>query len=358
MKKFLIFLLVMAVLVGGVAGFFLNLKNGFEKDQNAEDRGDYLEVEFEVGKNDYPRTVCDNLRAAGIIRYNQHLYEYIKETGVGPSIQNGTFTLNNTMTYDEILEILTTPQGRKADLWVTIPEGTTLLKAADIVAQSTGLCTAEEFLEMANTGDFSQYWWWNEIPTDGFRFMKGEGYLLPDTYNFYNDSTVYELVDRFYSAFDAYAAEVVTQEKLDTLGMTLDEVIVLASMVQEEAGNEQDAMVSSVFHNRLKDGWKLESNASSYIKNDADNNYVHNWLAPYYGGWDSIPEGMAEAYDTYAVAGLPAGPISNPGRAAIEAALEPAESDYYFFVTDPEGNYYYGVTADEHYANCVKAGLY
>ncbi|MBQ8611107.1 MAG: endolytic transglycosylase MltG [Oscillospiraceae bacterium] len=358
MKKFLIFLLVLAIPVAAVGGFFLHLKNGFEKDMIAEGRGEYVEVEFEIGKNDYPRTVCDNLRAAGIIRYNQNLYEYIKETGTGPSIQNGTFKLNSGMTYDEILEVITKPQGRKADLWVTIPEGTTLLKAAEIVAETTGLCTAEEFLDVANNGDFSKYSWWNAIPTDGYRFMRGEGYLLPDTYNFYNDSSVYELVDRFYSAFDAYVAESVTQEKLDALGMTLDDIIVLASMVQEEAGNEQDAMVSSVFHNRLRDGWKLESNASSYIKNDADNNYVHNWLAPYYGGWTLIPEGMAEAYDTYAVAGLPAGPISNPGRAAIEAALNPAESDYFFFVTDPEGNYYYGVTADEHYANCVKAGLY
>ncbi len=357
-KGLLIFLIIVLVIAGVIAGFLWNLKTGFEKDMNAEDRGEYLEVDFEIAKNDYPRDVCDNLRAAGIIRYNQNLYEYIKETGTGPSIQIGTFTLNNTMTYDEILDVITKPQGRKADLWVTIPEGTTLLRAADIVAESTGLCTAEEFLEMANNGDFSQYSWWNAIPTDGYRFMRGEGYLLPDTYNFYNDSTVYELVDRFYAAFDAYAAENIPQEKLDALGMTLDDVIVLASMVQEEAGNEQDAMVSSVFHNRLRDGWKLESNASSYIVNDADNNYVHNWIAPYYGGWNNIPEGMAEAYDTYAVAGLPEGPISNPGRAAIEAALNPAESNYYFFVTDPEGNYYYGVTADEHYNNCVKAGLY
>ncbi len=358
MKKFLVFVVILLLLAAVAGGFLLNLKNGFAEDELAQNRGEYVQAEVEVEKYETARNIADKLRAAGIIRYNQWFYEYVKDSGKAPSLQIGTFELNSDMTYEEILDVLTTPQGRKADLWVTVPEGSTALRVAKLVAEGTGLCTAEEFLEVANTGDFSQYWWWNEIPADGYRFMRAEGYLMPDTYNFYNDSTVYELVDRFYAAFDAHVSDAGLQQRLEELGMTLDDVVVLASIVQEEAGHEEDPMVSSVFHNRLRDGWKLESNASSYIKNDKDNNYVHNWIAPYYGGWNFIPEGMAQAYDTYAVAGLPAGPISCPGRAAITAALHPAESNYYFFVTDPEGNYYYAVTADEHYANCVKAGLY
>ncbi len=359
MKKFLLVLFILfLVLALAVGGFLLNLKNGFAKDEIGEGRGEYVQAEVEVEKYETARNIADKLREAGIIRYNQWFYEYVKASGKAPSLQIGTFELNSDMTYEEILEILVTPQGRKADLWVTVPEGSTALRVAKLVAEGTGLCTAEEFLEVANNGDFSQYWWWNEIPTDGYRFMRAEGYLLPDTYNFYNDSTVYELVDRFYSAFDAFVSDEGLQQKLTDLGLTLDDIVVLASIVQEEAGHEQDPMVASVFHNRIRDGWKLESNASSYIKNDNDNNYVHNWIAPFYGGWELIPAGMAEAYDTYAIPGLPAGPISNPGRAAIEATLNPAESNYYFFVTDPEGNYYYATTANEHYANCVKAGLY
>ena len=104
-KGCLVILVIMLIIVGGIAGFFWNLKAGFEKDMMGEGRGEYLEVEFEIKKNDYPRNVCDNLRAAGIISHNQNLYEYIKTTGAGASIQSGTFTLNNTMTYDEILEV-------------------------------------------------------------------------------------------------------------------------------------------------------------------------------------------------------------------------------------------------------------
>ena len=111
--------------------------------------------------------------------------------------------------------------------------------------------------------------------------------------------------------------------------------------MQEEAGNSQDSNVAQVFRNRLAEGSpypRLQSNTSSYIQSDADNNYLWNWVAPYYGGWDNIPENIVSAYDTYHTAGLTPGPISNPGIAAIRAALspEPDEAkDAYFFVTDP-----------------------
>ncbi|MFR6092022.1 MAG: endolytic transglycosylase MltG [Faecalibacterium prausnitzii] len=96
-----------------------------------------------------------------------------------------------------------------------------------------------------------------------------------------------------------------------------------------------------MFRNRLAEGSpypKLQSNTSSHVQSDADNNYLWNWVAPYYGGWDSIPENILEAYDTYTCTGLSAGPISNPGIAAIRAALAPQPDDEakdaYFFVTD------------------------
>ena len=151
-------------------------------------------------------------------------------------------------------------------------------------------------------------------------------------------------------------------ERLLATGMTLPELVTLASFVQEEAGNSQDSNVAQVFRNRLAEGSpypRLQSNTSSHIQSDADNNYLWNWVAPYYGGWDDIPENILAAYDTYSCTGLPAGPISNPGLAAIKAALEPQPDeeakDAYFFVTDLKGNYYYAHTLAEHNANCKTA---
>ena len=150
--------------------------------------------------------------------------------------------------------------------------------------------------------------------------------------------------------------------EMEKQGMTLSEVVTLASFVQEEAGNDQDDNVAQVFRNRLAEGSpypKLQSNTSSYVQSDADNNYLWNWVAPYYGGWDSIPENILEAYDTYACTGLSAGPISNPGIAAIRAALAPQPDDEakdaYFFVTDLAGHYYYARTYADHQKNCDAA---
>ena len=158
-------------------------------------------------------------------------------------------------------------------------------------------------------------------------------------------------------------------------GTSLDDVVKLASFIQEEAGLEsEDAKVSACFHNRLESSdplWaehKLESNASSYIMRDSENNYLWNSPTAEYFGWPeagAIPDDVLALYDTYAISGLPAGPISNPGYAAIEAALNPDQEyineGYYFFVTghpdtDVAGQYFYAKTSDEHYQNCVKAG--
>jgi UPF0755 protein len=231
--------------------------------------------------------------------------------------------------------------------------------------EQAGLCTAQEFLDEACSGDFSAYRFWQYVPDDADapnRFLKCEGYLFPDTYDFYKDDTVHNYVATFYARFDSTMTDELYAE-MEAQGMSLNQTITLASFVQEEAGNDQDAKVSAVFRNRLADGSpypRLESNASSYIQSDADNNYVWNWMRLYYGGsWDAIPENIRTAYDTYATAGLTPGAISNPGLDAIRAALAPdadyVADKYYFFVTDKAGNYYYGHTAEEHAANCKKA---
>ena len=179
--------------------------------------------------------------------------------------------------------------------------------------EEAGLCTAEEFLEEANTGDFSEYTFWQYVPDDADapnRFMKCEGYLFPDTYEFLTDDTVHHYVATFYAHFDKqFTAEMYRELKKQEL--TLPEVITLASFVQEEAGNDQDSNVAQVFRNRLAEGSpypKLQSNTSSYVQSDEDNNYLWNWVAPYYGGWEDIPENIRNAYDTYTCTGLPAGP--------------------------------------------------
>ena len=320
------------------------------------------EVTVSIPQGSGVAAIANKLKEAGVIRSAYLFRWYVGEKGAAAKLQYGDFELTTGSSYDALITTLS--QYAKAEtVRVTIPEGTTAIAIAQKM-EAAGLCTAEEFLKEANEGDFSAYTFWQYVPEDKDapnRFMKCEGYLFPETYEFLKDDTVHNYVATFYAQFDAQITEEM-YAALKKQGMTLPELVTLASFVQEEAGNSQDSNVAQVFRNRLAEGSPypmLQSNTSSYIQSDADNNYLWNWVAPYYGGWDDIPENILAAYDTYSCTGLPAGPISNPGLAAIKAALEPQPDeeakDAYFFVTDLKGNYYYAHTLAEHNANCKTA---
>jgi len=319
-------------------------------------------------------TIASQLKEAGIIQYDWLFKQYVKYSGKAGGIQYGDFTLRSGMDYNEIIQTIS-QEVRRPTTNVTIPEGTTAVGVAQIFVDAGLVDSVDTFLSCANGldgSDFSQYEFWTQIPDNG-RLMKCEGYLFPDTYNVYADEDVYYYVDMLYSEFDAK-----TEGLMDTInekGTTLDDVVKLASFIQEEAGLEsEDARVSACFHNRLESDdplWaehKLESNACSYITQDVENNYLWNSPTAEYYGWPeagAIPEEVLELYDTYRISGLPAGPISCPGYAAIEAALNPdqeyLDEGYFFFVTghpdtDVAGQYFYAKTASEHQANVEKAG--
>ena len=321
------------------------------------------EVTVSIPQGSGVATIANKLKEAGVIRSAYLFRWYVGEKGAAGKLQYGDFVLQTSaISYDAIIATLS--QYAKAEtVRVTIPEGTTAIAIAQKM-EAAGLCTAEEFLKEANEGDFSAYTFWQYVPEDKDapdRFMKCEGYLFPETYEFLKDDTVHNYVATFYAQFDAqFTAEMYAALKKQ--GMTLPELVTLASFVQEEAGNSQDSNVAQVFRNRLAEGSPypmLQSNTSSYVQSDEDNNYLWNWVAPYYGGWENIPENIRNAYDTYTCTGLPAGPISNPGLAAIQAALAPQcdeeVRDCYFFVTDLSGHYYYAKTYAEHQDNCRKA---
>ena len=353
--KILLVVLLLVLLAAGAAVLFARSEiHGSGKPGTA--------VTVSIQQGSGVGTIANKLKEAGVIRSAYLFRWYVGEKGAAAKLQYGDFELTAGSSYDALISTLS--QYAKAEtVRVTIPEGTTAIAIAQKM-EAAGLCTAEEFLKEANEGDFSVYTFWQYVPEDADapdRFLKCEGYLFPETYEFLKDDTVHNYVATFYAQFDAQITEEMYAD-LKAQDMTLPELITLASFVQEEAGNSQDSNVAQVFRNRLAEGSpypRLQSNTSSHIQSDADNNYLWNWVAPYYGGWDNIPENILAAYDTYSCKGLPAGPISNPGLAAIRAALDPqpdAEAqDAYFFVTDLTGQYYYARTLSEHNANCQKA---
>lgn len=335
---------------------------------------DTIKVQVEKGSN--LSEITDKLKSTGLIKYDTlfNLYtQYI--SGKSGLIQYGNFEFNTSMQYDDIISILCMQDVFTDTINITIPEGWTAVEIAQEL-EKNGLCTVEEFLNCANGedgSDWSQYEFWGLIPKDTGRIMKCEGYLFPDTYKFYVGDNVYNIVDKFYKQFDAKVDSLMMD--IDESEYSLDDLVILGSFIQEEAGKpSEDYKVSAVFHNRLEslnplwESHKLESNTCSYIKNNNENNYLWNSPTAEYMGWvgqGEIPEDILEIYDTYRISGLPAGPVSNPGIEAIKAALYPdqdyIENEYYFFVTgrpgtDVAGQYFYAKTAQEHQKNVEIAG--
>lgn len=354
--KVLLVVLLLIIVAGAFVAFSL------KKDKDGGNKtGETVTIEVKQGSG--TAKIASQLKEAGLIRYPHRFRWYVGNQGKAGSLQYGTFEIEVGSSYDEIINVLSKTVAASS-VRLTFPEGSTAQSIAAKMEEA-GLCTAEEFLETACNEDFSKFKFWQHVPTDEQapdRFLKCEGYLFPDTYDFLKEDSVYNYVSTFYAQFDKMITDEMYAE-MEEKNLTLNEVITLASFVQEEAGNENDAKVAAVFHNRLQPGAlvsRLESNASSYIQNDADNNYLWNWVRHYYGEkWEDIPSNIRTAYDTYAVAGLTPGAISNPGMEAIKAALNPdpeyVEGKYYFFVTDNAGTYYYGHTAAEHSANCNTA---
>ncbi len=360
-RVILVLLLVLVLAAGAVALLFRREITG------GGASGQTVTVTVDQGSG--VAAIARNLKQAGVIRFPRLFRWYVGRQGAASKLQYGTFELEQGASYDELIQALSVYAAAESTR-LTFPEGTTAIAIAQQM-EKAGLCTAEEFLTEANEGDFSEYRFWQYVPSDEEapgRFMKCEGYLFPDTYEFLNDGTVHDYVATFYARFDQMITDKI-YASLEEQGMTLHQLITLASFVQEEAGNDQDSNVAQVFRNRLAEGSpypRLESNVSSYIQSDEDNNYLWNWVASWYGGWDAIPQEIIDAYDTYSRSGLPAGPVSNPGLEAIRAALNPQPDeeakDAYFFVTDLTGHYYYAKTLAEHQANVktarqVNAGL-
>lgn len=247
-------------------------------------------------------------------------------------------------------EYITSTTGSTAPLTVTVtfPEGSNAVQFA-MKLEENGVCSASEFLACVNSAEYLPLLPVSITNAEERAFLL-EGYLFPDTYEFYYntsaDAAIRKILEntalKITEAHKARAAE---------LGYTMDEIISLASIIQEEAGNPDEMpYVSSVIHNRL------DSPSYPYIECDVAIKYLENFVKPYF---------TAEEYDeicwNYNIVrkrqGLPAGAITNTGIAAIEAALYPADTDYFFFVTDADNNYYYAHTYSKHRENCRLAGI-
>lgn len=300
--------------------------------------------------------LADILHKAGIISKPEFFSLYCKIKKNIDSFAPGTrLQVNTNMDYEAIITALRGGNESREVVTIAFPEGSTVLQMANLLEENE-VCTAQEFLTEVNSGDYSNYEEIAALGADtGNRYYTLEGYLFPDTYDFYKGEELEDVIGKFLWNFHNKLSGRL-QEKVDESGMTLDQIVTLASIIQAEAAGTTDMFnVSAVLHNRLDFGadygiFNLECDSTSFYP------YKNQKEMEEMGG--TLSHG---AYDTYQLQGLPPGAICNPGLDALNAALKPNDSGdasrYLYFCHSAEGVAYYATNADDHEYNKQLAGL-
>ena len=348
--------IIYAVLVLGISGTLAYFAITGGIDMVGLNKSSAL-VDVEIPRGASTEQIADILKEKGLIDQPLIFRLYSKLTKADGGYRPGMFTLSANMGYGSMIDVMQSTKPRDI-IKVTIPEGSRMMDIAKIM-EAKGVCSTEDFYAAVNKNDYSDYDFIAAIPTEADgeqyanRFYKLEGYLFPDTYEFYTNSSADTVVRKLLNTFSAdNRVDTSIRAAIKAKGMTIDEVIIMASLLEGEANNPTDmARVARVLYNRLA------STEYPRLECDSTQDYVRSIAQ-----LDDGTEALNKAYDTYQRRGLPVGPINNPGMNAIEAALHPSEEeeimDCYFFATDLKtGVTYYSKTLKEHEAVCKKYGI-
>lgn len=308
-----------------------------------------VEIVVDIPMNSSTEDIAEQLFSEGIIEDVNLFRLFSRFKGTDGTYIAGTHKLSQNMDYNTIIEVLQEEaENQRETADIVFQEGITIYAAAQKLEEK-GICNADEFIEVFNSSTFG-FDFEENVKVSGMKFYKMEGYLFPDTYQFYLEEDPRVVAKKIYKNFEARITPDL-RGRMNDLDMEMEEVLTLASIVQSEAANTRDMKnVASVFYNRLNapDEFPL-------LQSDPTTNYVEDIIMP---NIEVRSEKIFEAYDTYRGAGLPPGPICNPGLDAINAVLYPAETDYFYFCSNLEtGEFYYAETLEQHEQNCYEAGL-
>jgi UPF0755 protein len=316
------FLLLLAVVFAGFGFFFRTALRPYQP-QNT------IRVLIEVGKGQTPPTISRQLEAMQVIRNEKIFLYYGKLRGSWAKIKAGEYELSPSMTPAQIFDVMIS--GVSVARPFLVREGQNSYEIAEQI-ETKGFGPKSQFLKLIGDSKFIETLGLSPAP------KSLEGYLFPDTYLFQRKSTQEEIVramvKRFQSVWGPNEAQ-----RAHELGMTRDQVITLASVVEKETGApEERPIISGVFHNRLRKKMKLQSDPTT----------IYGIWARYKGNLHRADLLDANPYNTYYIAALPAGPISNPGIEAIQATLNPAQHHYLYFVSKNDGTHVFTSTYEDH----------
>ncbi len=281
--------------------------------------------------------IASMLKENGLIKYEWLFKLYSKFSSADEKVKAGTYVLNTDFDYRALVYGMTPSAGERVVVDVTIPEGHNVFQVVQDLT-SNGVCDEDELWDCLANYDFEYEFLDRSTLGDKLRL---EGYLFPDTYSFYVGDTPSRVIGKLLKNFDRKWTDEMT-EQAKALGYTQREILIVASMIEKEAGaNSERATIASVIYNRLRDGgqgtnYKLQIDATLYYAAQIEG--------------VTMSKDIDSPYNTYLVTGLPAGPIANPGLASIKAALDPETTNYYYYALGKEGVHHFSKTLEEHTA--------
>lgn len=279
------------------------------------------------------------LKKAGVIKHRAVFCIYSVLRGRN-DFKCGEFTVSGSMSYEEIF-FASSGGYRREQIRITIPEGLSTVEIINIFV-SAGIGTRDGFLSALGDDYGYEY-----IPTDkAERTFRYDGYLYPDTYFFYSDASERDVISKLIATFDAKFDDDM-RKSAAAHGLTIDECVTLASIIQKEAFYTAEMSgISSVFHNRLR------STSLRRLESDATVKYANDILS-----FDGEYLTVDSRYNTYKYAGLPPGAICSPGIFALEAAASPGKTGYYYFFSKSDKTFVFSKTYGEHISNLKKYGV-
>jgi UPF0755 protein len=348
MAGIIILLCILLIIGGGIVFAVVKYKQFTSYTVNsAKQHGDEQKtIELTIENGSSVRDIASLLQNSGVIDNNMQFIYLCKKNGKGDNFQPGEHTFNNYMDFNAVCTELESGGLSEEQVTVTITEGMWLKEIAALMEEK-GLCTADEFIEACNSRDYD-YDFVADIPD---RDNLLEGYLFPDTYNFSTDMTAHDIVNKMLSRFND-VFDVSLKGAASMHNLSVDEAVIMASLIESEAKYPEDrAKISSVMYNRIEQGMKLQMDASVlYALGERKSRVLYADLE------------VADEHNTYYVSGLPVGPIGNAGAACLEAAVNPADTDYIYYVVENQetGEHYFTnnyndfLTASENYKSTLE----
>lgn len=335
---YLVFVVVASFVVAGVGWLLANDLCALNKE--------YKEATIEVTQDDDMGSVTKKLKEAGLIEYKWFFRLFCAVADAEEKIGEGTYTLNTNMDYRALITGMVSKSGGNmtADtVRVTIPEGYSVQQIIDLLAEK-GVSDKEDLEEAAKNHVYEDYDFVdNENLGDISRL---EGYLFPNTYDFYVGEKASSALNRLLKEFNRQM-DTEMMELVENSGRSLDEILIIASLIEKETDGTDRQTIASVIYNRLENPSK---ETAGLLQIDAALVYAtgHNELTEEDLNLDS-------PYNLYKNKGLPPTPICNPGIESIKAALMPAQTDYYYYVLGNDGKHIFSETYAQHQQ--VIAGL-